>query len=58
MPIYLGFWEWGCPKRKDGHITVTAVEVIETQNIPFCFTGNSHDMQVHDANTPLAQRGP
>ena len=24
MPISLGFWEWGCPKREDAHITVTA----------------------------------
>ena len=25
MPISLGFWEWGCPKRGDAHITVTLV---------------------------------
>ena len=24
MAISLGFWEWGCPKRGDAHITVTA----------------------------------
>ena len=24
MPITLLFWEWGCPKRGDAHITVTA----------------------------------
>ena len=24
MPISPGFWEWGCPKRGDAHITVTA----------------------------------
>jgi len=24
MPISLRFWEWGCPKRRDAHITVTA----------------------------------
>ena len=24
MPISLGFWEWGCPKRGDAHTTVTA----------------------------------
>ena len=24
MSISLGFWEWGCPKCKDAHITVTA----------------------------------
>ena len=23
MPVSLRFWEWGCPKRKDAHITVT-----------------------------------
>ena len=23
MPISLGFWEWGCPKRGDAHVTVT-----------------------------------
>ena len=23
MPISLGFWEWGCPKRGDARITVT-----------------------------------
>ena len=23
MPISLEFWEWGCPKRWDAHITVT-----------------------------------
>ena len=23
MPISLGFWEWGCPKRGGAHITVT-----------------------------------
>ena len=23
IPILLGFWEWGCPKRGDTHITVT-----------------------------------
>ena len=23
MPISLGSWEWGCPKRGDAHITVT-----------------------------------
>ena len=26
MPISLGFWEWGCPKRGDAHITVTAMK--------------------------------
>ena len=25
MPISLGFWEWGCPKCGDAHITVTVV---------------------------------
>ena len=24
MPISLGFWEWGCPKRGDAHTTVAA----------------------------------
>ena len=24
MPKTLGIWEWGCPKRGDAHITVTA----------------------------------
>ena len=23
MPTSLRFWEWGCPKRGDAHITVT-----------------------------------
>ena len=23
MPISLGFWEWGCLKRRDAHITVS-----------------------------------
>ena len=23
MPISPGFWEWGCPKRGDAHVTVT-----------------------------------
>ena len=26
MPISLGFWEWGCPKRGDAHITVTPAQ--------------------------------
>ena len=24
MPISLGFWEWGCPKRGNAHNTVTS----------------------------------
>ena len=24
MSISLGFWEWGRPKRRDAHITVTS----------------------------------
>ena len=30
MPISLGFWEWGSPKRGDAHITVTPVPVFAT----------------------------
>ena len=26
MPISLGFWEGGCPKRGDAHITVTMLK--------------------------------
>ena len=26
MPISSGFWEWGCLKRRDAHITVTAAK--------------------------------
>ena len=26
MPISLDFWEWGRPKRRDAHITVTPNE--------------------------------
>ena len=26
MPGSLVFWEWGCPKRVDAHITVTALK--------------------------------
>ena len=28
MPISLGFWEWGCPKRGDAHIPITAPSVL------------------------------
>ena len=33
MPISLGFWEWGCPKRKDAHITVTADNAAHRVNL-------------------------
>ena len=29
MPISLGFWEWGCPKRGVAHITVTPARLAE-----------------------------
>ena len=29
MPISLGFWEWGFPKRGDAHITVTPLALAE-----------------------------
>ena len=28
MPISLGFWEWGCSKRGDAHIPITAPSVL------------------------------
>ena len=34
MPIPLGFWEWGCPKRGDAHITVTTNWSIDLSNPP------------------------
>ena len=58
MPISLGFWQWGCRKREDAHITVTAVTVIETRPIPLCFEGNSHDMQVVHQNISLQSEAP
>ena len=30
MPIQLGFWEWGCPKRGDANITVTSPSQVKT----------------------------
>ena len=36
MPISLGFWEWGCPKRRDAHITsVLGMGMSKTQGCPY-----------------------
>ena len=36
MPISLGFWEWGCPKRGDAHIPrVLGMRMPKTGGCPF-----------------------
>ena len=29
MPLLRGFWEWGCPKLGDTHITVAPFALVE-----------------------------
>ena len=37
MPISLGFWEWGCPKRRDAHITGTSPLFLSPVSSRFLF---------------------
>ena len=49
MPISLGFWEWGCPKRVDAHITVTAPQG-PSRRVPWELVGTSKtvvDFRIH-----------
>ena len=43
MPISLGFWEWGCPKRGNAHNIVTATwSACKLVRVPGCTATINH----------------